>query len=343
MMDQAKLFQYLDGFQKETNRIHVSGNRDGYWSNLSKKQNAELMKLLGSHSTKAAIEATLPSLGEVIFSEKRAAGLELLQLTGTETAVDLGCMWGALTIPLAKQVEYVLGVDQTIESLKFTELRAEEEKLENVRFLCGNLRELDLPKETFDIAVVNGVLEWIPELEAIVVDDYWYGSRARLISGNPGEMQKAFLKNIHAGLKTGGRLMLAIENRYDYKMFCGIRDPHAGIFFTTLVPRWLANAISKATRKREYRPWIYSFKELKQILEESGFSTVELHACWPDYRFPEHINIYGKKNTNFMPMSARNSGKISFRKLVANRIEWILFKVLNVQFVAPSIIAIAHK
>jgi len=281
---------------------------------------------------------------DVIYSDKRAANLELLQLKGTETAVDLGCMWGALIIPLAKQVDRVLGIDQTIESLKFSEARAEEEKLDNVSFLCGNLREITLPKETFDVAIVNGVLEWIPESEPVVTDGYWYGSKKSEVNGNPGEIQKAFLENVHAGLKDDGRLLLAIENRYDYKMFFGIRDPHTGTLFTTLVPRWVANLMSKIFKKRPYTPWIYSFKELENLLKKSGFSSVELHACWPDYRNPDYINGYGVKNPHYNPISAyKRNGKIGFKKLIANRIEWVLFKVFNIQFFAPSIIAIAHK
>lgn len=343
MKKQNGLSQYLEKFPKESKCIHVSQARDGYWSNLSKQQNVELMALLGTRSTRECIESTQSHLTEVIFSDKRAAGLELLQLKGNEIAVDLGCMWGALTIPLAKQVACVLGVDQTIESLKFSEARAKEEKLENVSFLCGNLRDITLPKEVFDVAIVNGVLEWIPEMGPIVVDDYWYGAKARGVSGNPGEIQRAFLENINAGLKPGGRLMLAIENRYDYKMFSGIRDPHAGTFFTTILPRAFANIVSKIFRKREYRPWIYSFKGLEKLLKETGFVSIKLYACWPDYRYPDHINIYGQRNRYFEPMSAYKNGKIGFRKLIANRIEWALFKVLNLQFFAPSIIAIAKK
>ena len=340
---QGNLPSYLEDFQKESKRIYATHNLDGYWSNLSKQQNAELMSLLGTRSTRECIAATQSFFSDVIFSEKRAASLELLQLDGTETAVDLGCMWGALTIPLAKQVAHVLGVDQTIESLKFSEARAEEEGLDNISFLCGNLREIVLPKETFDVAVVNGVLEWVPELEPIVVNDYWYGTKQRSATGHPGEMQMAFLKNILNGLKPSGRLMLAIENRYDYKMFCGIRDPHTGTYFTTIVPRWMANVISKIFKRREYRPWIYSFKGLEHLLKDAGFKSVKLHACWPDYRFPDYINPYGEKNAHFRPISPRKKGKISFKHLIANRIEWFIFKKFNFQFFSPSIIAIAEK
>jgi hypothetical protein len=102
--------------------------------------------------------------------------------------------------------------------------------------------------------------------------------------------------------------------------------------------------LSKLQKKREYRPWLYSFSEIKNLVLDVGFSNVELYACWPDYRFPEHINVYGEKNKYFSPASAyKPNGKIGFKKIIANRIEWILFKLFNFQFFAPSIIVIATK
>ena len=40
-----------------------------------------------------------------LFSKKRGRGIDLLNIKGNEVAVDFGCMWGALTIPLAKKVK----------------------------------------------------------------------------------------------------------------------------------------------------------------------------------------------------------------------------------------------
>jgi hypothetical protein len=344
MNPEGSLNQYLNQYPKESSSIFKTSDTSGYWSNLSKQQNAELMSLLGKMPVKECIQKTQPQHTEVIFSEKRAAGIELLKLEGDEVAVDLGCMWGALTIPLAKQTGQVLGVDQTIESLKFSEARAQEEHLNNINFLCGNLRNIKLPKNTFDVAIVNGVLEWVPEFDSVVVDDYWHKAKETSAQDSPGEIQKAFLRGVHAGLKDKGRMLLAIENRYDYKMFLGVRDPHTGTLFTTLTPRWMANLISKVVRKRSYRPWIYSFTELNKILHEVGFSKVTLHACWPDYRMPDHITPYGVRDAHFQPIAARSTNnRLKWKRVLANRVEWLLFKVFNLQYFAPSIIAIAEK
>ena len=204
---------------KETDRIFLTKKIDSHLPNLSKEQGSRLMSIFGTISTKKCIEQTKLILTQDAFSGKRVAALELLELNGTETVVDLGCMCGELSIPLAKQVSYVLGVDQTLELLKFTELKADEDNLDNIDFICDNLREIKLPEDTFDVAVVNGVLESIPEIGPIIADDFLYKDRKRKVLGNPGEIQLDFLRNVHSGLKAKGRIFLAIENRYDYKMF----------------------------------------------------------------------------------------------------------------------------
>ena len=342
-MKNQKLSKFLQKFEKKSDTIYAYPGSGGYWSNLSKDENSDLVKLLKKHTTREAILIKKPMIADVIFSEKRSVGLELLRLSGSETAIDLGCMWGAITIPLAKQVDYVLGVDQTTESLKFSEARLKDAGIKNVSFLNGNLRDLVFPKKTFDIAIVNGVLEWVPEIEDIELKNYWYKKISRKSYGNPRKIQFDFLKNINEGLTDDGRLMLAIENRYDYKMFFGTRDPHTGTMFTTIVPRWVANIISQIFRKREYRPWIYSFYGTKKLLKEAGYSNVTLYSCWPDYRYPEFITKYGEVNEHFSPTPIRADGNITIKRLIANRVEWILFKVFNFQFFAPSIIVIAKK
>lgn len=338
-----KLNKFFSKFKKQTDKIYTHPSNEGYWSNLSKEENTDLIKLLEKHTTREAVSIKMPMISDVIFSEKRPVGLELLNLSGKEVAIDLGCMWGAITIPLAKQVDYVLGVDQTLESLKFTEARLKEEEIKNASFLNANLRDFVIPEKTFDIAIVNGVLEWLPEVEDVELSNYWYKRIKRKAQGNPRDIQLDFLKNVNQGLTDDGRLMLAIENRYDYKMFFGTRDPHTGTLFTTISPRWLANIISLIFRKREYRPWIYSFNGTKKLLMEAGYSDITLYSCWPDYRFPEFINKYGEVNNYFSPTSSIRNGKRTIKGIIANRVEWLLFKVFNFQFFAPSMIIIAKK
>ena len=145
-------------FKKYSEDILIDGEPSkGYWSNLSKEENFELINDLNQNTTKEIIKKKKPILFDMIFSEQRAIGLELLKLKGNENLIDLGCMWGALTIPASKQVKSVLGVDQTMESLIFSNQRAKEENLNNIKFLNADIRKVNLPN-IFDVAIINGVL-----------------------------------------------------------------------------------------------------------------------------------------------------------------------------------------
>ncbi|MDB9950623.1 methyltransferase domain-containing protein [Candidatus Thioglobus sp.] len=329
---------------KETDKIFKTKKTYSYWPNLSKEQSSRSISKFGTICTKQSIKEISKKLTQAAFSSKHVAALELLQLNGTETVVDLGCKCGELSIPLAKQVSYVLGIDQTLEPLKFTEVRANENNLDNIDLICGNLREIKLPEDTFDLAVVYGGLEWLPKIEPIVADDFLYKDIKREPVRDPSEIHLDFLRNVHSGLKAKGRLFLSIENRYDYKNFFGAKNPHSEMHLTTVLPKRIANIVSTLFKKRDYRTWVYSFKELEELLKNAGFSNIQLHACWPDYRFPEHINEYGEYNQYFRPTSSRNKdGVIKIKRVIANRLEWLIFKKLNLQIFSPSIIAIAKK
>lgn len=317
----------------------------GYWSNLSQDDNQKLVERLASMAPREAIRATHPEVEEVIYSPKRAGGLELLNLQGHETCVDFGCMWGALTVPLAKLSAQVLAVDQTLPSLRFLAARAREEQLSNISLLCHDIRTLpELPVKA-DVAVVNGVLEWIAEEEPVELKKYFGKRQARGFSPRAGQLQRAFLHKVHETLKPGGRLYLAIENRYDFKMFFGGKDPHAGLPFTTLLPRRGADWVSRRVLGRPYVTWIYSFNGLRTLLREVGFQRIELYMCFPDYRYPERITPYDQPLNAYEPTIGRfnAAGRPSLKRRTARAVESLLFGTLQAKSLSPSIIAIAHK
>tara|TARA_Y100000389_G_C17436912_1_gene506101 strand:- start:869 stop:1894 length:1026 start_codon:yes stop_codon:yes gene_type:complete len=317
----------------------------GYWSNLSKIDNKKFLDNINKLGTKAAVKnLNKDFLVDVIFSKKRSRGLNLLDLKGNEVAIDFGCMWGAITVPLAKKVKKVIGVDQTEDSLKFLSKRAKENKLKNIQLLHENLRKISLKRTSIDIAIVNGVLEWVGETNQVVVNKYLNERKKNKIDrSNPGKIQKKFLKNIYNALKKNGKLYLAIENRYDYKMFFGLKDPHNGTLFTTILPKSISNVISLIFKGKPYRTWIYSYSQLNQILTETGFKTLKLYSAWPDYRIPDQILDYNSKFKNFKICSKLPVKKMTTRKKIAGFIEYVIFKILKLRIFSPSIIIVAKK
>lgn len=333
-----------DGYKKIAENIFIS-DKAGYWSNLDKDESRRLADEAEKIGPRDAVRTHHPYYFNVIFSPKRQGGLELLSLSGKESCVDYGCMWGAMTIPLAKRCNYVLGVDQTLDSLRFLGTRVKEEKLDNVDLLCSNLKDLKNFKNRFDVALVNGVLEWIPEDGDIELKNYYGQYRPKLYVGNPGEQQVDFLKNVHQNLSEKGRIYLAIENRFDFKMFFGAKEPHSNLFFVSFLPRKIADWISMIKLGRPFTNWLYSFQGVKKLLLKSGFSRVELYMCFPDYRYPERIVNYNGSLKNFTPtISLKNeNGQGSYKRSLARIGEFMLFKVLRLKFFAPSIIAIGYK
>lgn len=321
----------------------------GYWSNLSKKEQTVLLRNLERDSTRNIVNKLFPRFGKIIFDPMRAVGLRLLEIKEHEVGVDYGCMWGNLLIYCAKNCRSMLGVDQTQESLEFVKYRLKEENLFNCYLLNTNLRE-NLPlKETFDFAIVNGVLEWMPDENDVELNALFRKSKSciKKHSSNPKLVQLEFLRMVYSNLKPGGKLYLAIENRYDYQYFLWKKDPHSNLFYTAFLPRRIANLISNAWYGRPYVNYLYSINELEKLTKEAGFSEVEKYAAFPDYRYPQKIipvqtNMENNFKSVYMLRSTHNILKRGARK-IRKILDWVIYKKLGLFSLAPSFIYIARK
>lgn len=329
------------GYKPDENKIYVSGNT-GYWSNLNKEDNKRFLELMGTKSAREAVEKVMPHLEKMIYSEKREAALELLDIESSGICVDYGCMWGVLSVGMAKRGYKVISMDQTYESLKFLSQRSIEEKLPSIFPVQDDIRKTSFNEE-IDVALVNGVLEWIPESGDIEIGKY-YGKKTetKTYTDKPLTMQKDFLSSISRALRPNGQMLLAIENRYDYSRIIGKKDPHANIYFTSFLPRCISNMISKIALGRPYRNYIYSFMHLKKIVLESGFSNVELYMSFPDYHFPELILPYEGKGINEYDKYP-NEYRITRKQRIAYYFEYMIMKVFKAKYFSPAIMLIARK
>lgn len=314
-----------------------------YWSNLDKDENRKYLKEMPALGARKTVERYFPQYLDVIFSPKRAGGLPLLNLKHGEVIVDVGCMWGALTVPLARAGCDVIAIDQTVESLLLLKQRLLEDKLANAEIVCSDLKKIKYYESSVDKFVVNGVLEWIPETNTVELRKY-YGKRLPKKNDyydKPNELQKDFLKNIYAGLKDGGSLYLAIENRFDIFYFFGLPDPHCNIRFITFLPRRMQDFISKIVLGRPYINWTYSVSALKRMLREAGFKNMSVSYAFPDYRYPEHILT--DKGMKYYRPNLYRKGKNFAVKAICYAIEDLIFRRLRLTFFSPSFIVIGRK
>ena len=73
-------------------------------------------------------------------------------------------------------------------------------------------------------------------------------------------------------------MLIAVENRYGLKYFCGAPEPHTGIPFSGI-------------NGYPYGSSGYSFsrKEMIDILESAGFRHYKFYYPLPDYKLPQLI------------------------------------------------------
>jgi hypothetical protein len=320
------------------------GPEGNYWSNLDKSEQEMLAQDLKELGAQGALQKHFPQFMEVVFSLKRAAGMALLDIKPDDVVMDAGCMWGALTVPLARTGCKVIGVEQTLRSLSLLRQRLLDEGLENVDLVCANLKKLAIRPDSVDKVIVNGVLEWIPQNKPIELKKY-FGKKAAETNDeadeSPGEAQLGFLKKIFVSLKSEGVLYLAIENRYDILNFLGKPDPHCNLRFVTFLPRFLQNIMSRIWLGRPYTNWIYSPSQLKQLLSDAGFQTTKTYYAFPDYRFPEYI-LSGENMALYKPFRYRQSSSF-LKKTVHYFIEEVFYRRLRLSVFAPCLIVIAKK
>ena len=111
--------------------------------------------------------------------------VELLQLRGGESVLEIGCGWGALALRLARRGARVTGVTLSSEQLTFARQRAQEEGLsDTVSFELTDYREV---KGAYDRIVSIEMLEAVGEA-------YW----------------PRYFDSIHAHLKPGGIAVLQV-------------------------------------------------------------------------------------------------------------------------------------
>ena len=249
-------------------------------------------------------------------------------------------MWGSLSVGMAKRGGLVYAIDQTYDSLRFLFLRKKFAGVENIWCVQDDIRELNL-KISADIAIVYGVLEWIPERGTIELKKY-YGKKTRKTypGHEPQNQQQNFLNNVAKNLKPGGKLLLAIENRFDYSQFFGKRDPHSHLLFTSFLPRKVSNLISQIILNRPYINYLYSFNQLCRMIKSAGFSEVELYMTFPHYHLPKLILPY--ENGCKLYRKYENEPN-SFKRWLVRNLEYVLIKGFKANFLAPSIMVVSVK
>lgn len=172
--------------------------------------------------------------------------------------LEIGCGLGAITNMLCSRCSHVTAVELSLKRATAALLRCRER--ENLDIIVGNLNDITFDRQ-FDYITLIGVLEY-------------QGSYTD--SANP---YLDFLRKVKTLLKPNGRLLIAIENQYGLKYWCGAREDHTGIPFEGM------NQYSISPKKVR----TFSRDSLDKLIRSSGWKHTFFYYPMPDYKLPTVI------------------------------------------------------
>lgn len=106
---------------------------------------------------------TTERLSSTLANQRISRALKELYSLQGKRILDMGCGDGTYTLELARaNAADVLGMDPAEGAVKTARRKAEEAGVANVRFMSGNLYDIDI-QERFDCTVLRGVLHHLPD------------------------------------------------------------------------------------------------------------------------------------------------------------------------------------
>lgn len=194
------------------------------------------------------------------FSHIRQNVLDWYDFDKNGTTLEIGAGCGAISGLLCRKTKKVTAVDLSKKRSFINAYRNKE--YDNLEIVVGNFEDIEF-REQYDYVTLIGVLEY---------SIYYINSDNPFID---------MLKKVKSLLKPGGKLLLAIENKYGLKYWAGSTEDHTGELFDGI------QGYNNVDRVRTF-----SKGQLKKMLEKAGFEENDFYYPVPDYKLP--IEIYSE-------------------------------------------------
>lgn len=181
--------------------------------------------------------------------------VEWIPMEKDAKVLEVGSGCGAITGALARKAGSVTCVDLSRKRSLINAHRHSE--CGNVTIHVGNFKDIeaDLPRD-YDYICLIGVFE--------------YG---KSYIGGP-EPYADFLRILQAHLKEGGRIIIAIENKYGMKYFSGCQEDHLGKYFAGIENYEDGGGVRTFSRNG-----------LERIFQQCGVEECHFYYPYPDYKF----------------------------------------------------------
>jgi len=259
-----------------------------YWGEIDQDRMIEINEQIRTSPWKEVLLADsslqVQKAAEMMMNVDRANWHMFLPLSKESVALDVGAGSGVITEAMASFYHHVIAVEPVQERIVFMQTRFKQGGFHNVTLIRSGVTQLPLPPCSVDLAILNGVLEWIP----------W-----SVTEGNPRDVQIQALRRLNDLLRPGGFLCVGIENRWTLDYFLGATDPHAEIPYVTILPRFLADWYARWKTGRPYRNYLYSASGYQSLFQEAGFVDTQVYCALPSYNHPSFIVPLDKQVFNF--------------------------------------------
>lgn len=302
-------------------------SNDKYWGEFAEEDLDKLLLLMSQNHYAEAKEYIDKKLkrSDFIFGLARSDFLYCIDLKKEYVCMDVGCGLGVHTFNLAPHVKEVHSIDLSKKRVEFCEYRKKNEKVKNVYLYHTDVDHLPFKDETFDVILMNGVVEWLGE---------------RNHNENPRDDQIEILKKMRSLLKKNGVLYIGIENRFALTYLHNAKD-HNRLKYTTFMPRFLANLITKVFAGKDYRTYTYSISGYKKLLTDSGFnpSKADFFIAHPGYNLPQYLIDYNDISAfRFFLMNVYGGSKFGKIFIMLFKCDWFL-KIIRHIFYSYAIFA----
>ncbi|MDD6328366.1 MAG: class I SAM-dependent methyltransferase [Lachnospiraceae bacterium] len=242
------------------------------------------------------------------LSDIRGNIVEWLPIEKTDNVLEIGAGCGAITGTFADKAGRVDCVDL---SKARSLVNAERNKDKgNVHIYVGDFMDVEqLLPDTYDYISFIGVLEYAP---------------CYLKEERPFEKLLLMAKK---HLKKGGKMIIAIENKYGLKYWAGCKEDHLGSYYSG-IEGYLETDTVKT----------FSKNGLHRLLASAGLGSVKFYYPYPDYKLP--ISIYsddylpkqGELNNNFRNFDAPRMLLFDETKVFDNLIADEMFDIFSNSF-----------
>lgn len=189
------------------------------------------------------------------LSSLRENIVEWIPMGKSDKVLEVGSGCGAITGALAKKAGTVTCVDLSRKRSLINAYRHSD--CENVTIHVGNFKDIEPTLEAdYDYICLIGVFEY---------GQSYIGGKA------PYE---DFLRILMRHLAPGGRIIIAIENKYGLKYFAGCKEDHLGTYFSGIENYADGGGVRTFGRKG-----------LEKIFEACGVAESHFYYPYPDYKF----------------------------------------------------------